>query len=58
MSNVCANQTLDAMCCVCGAHCATWIGEDDKGNLEYTLDCLDEDLPLRSNLQPWLTHRG
>ena len=29
--------------CVCGAHCATWIGEDDKSNREYTLDCLDED---------------
>ncbi len=43
MSNICANQTLDAMCCVCGAHCATWIGEDDQGNREFTLDCLDED---------------
>ena len=43
MSNVCANQTLDAMCCVCGAHCATWIGENEDGDLEYTLDCLDED---------------
>ena len=38
-----ANETLDAMCCVCGAHCATWVGEDDEGNREYTLDCLDED---------------
>ena len=28
---------------VCGAHYATWIGEDDKGDREYTLDCLDED---------------
>ena len=43
MSNVVANQTLDAMCCVCGAHCATSISADDKGNREYTLDCLDED---------------
>ena len=31
------------MCCVCGAHCATWIGEDERGDREYTLDCLDED---------------
>ncbi len=31
------------MCAVCGAHCATWIGEDGKGNREYTVDCLDED---------------
>ena len=43
MSNICANGTLDAMCAVCGDHCATWIGQDDKGNREYTLDCLDED---------------
>ncbi len=43
MPNVCANQTLDAMCCVCGAHCATWIGETEQGDREYTLDCLDED---------------
>ncbi len=43
MSNICANQTLDAMCCVCGAHCATWIGKDEQGNREYTLDYLDED---------------
>ena len=38
-----ASVTLDAMCAVCGAHCATWIGEDEHGNREYTLDCLDED---------------
>ncbi len=31
------------MCAVCGAHCATWVGEDEHGNREYTLDCLDED---------------
>ena len=43
MSNVCANETLDAMCCVCGIHCATWIGENELGEREYTLDCLDED---------------
>ena len=43
MSNVCANQTLDAMCAVCGAHCATWIGENEQGDREYTLGCLDED---------------
>ncbi len=35
MSNVCANETLDAMCCVCGAHCATWVGEDEHGEREY-----------------------
>ena len=43
MSNVCANETLDAMCNVCGAHCATWIGENEHGDREYTLDGLDED---------------
>ncbi len=43
MSNTVACETLDATCAVCGAHCATWIGEDDEGNREYTLDCLDED---------------
>ena len=37
MPNTVANETLDAMCCVCGAHCATWIGKDDKGDREYTL---------------------
>ena len=37
MSNVCANETLDAMCAVCGAHCATWVGEDEHGNREYIL---------------------
>ena len=42
MSNTVAYVTLDAMCAVCRAHCATWIGEDDEGNREYTLDCLDE----------------
>ncbi len=31
------------VCCVCGAHCATCVGEDEQGNREYTLDCLDED---------------
>ncbi len=36
-------RTLDAMCNVCGAHCATWIGENEQGEREYTLDCLDED---------------
>ena len=43
MSNTVACVTLDAMCSVCGAHCATWIGEDEQGNRQYTLDCLDED---------------
>lgn len=33
------------MCAVCGAHCATWVGEDDEGNREYTLDCLDDATP-------------
>ena len=41
--NICANGTLDAMCCVCGAHCATWIGENEQGDREYTLDCLGKD---------------
>ncbi len=36
-------QTLDATCNVCGNHCAARIGEDEHGNREYTLDCLDED---------------
>lgn len=43
MSNVAANETLDAMCNVCGIYCATWIGENEDGDREYTLDCLDED---------------
>ena len=43
MPDAATNETLDAMCAICGAHCATWIGEDDQGNREYTLDCLDED---------------
>ena len=43
MSNTVACETLDAMCAVCGAHCATWVGEDEHGDREYTLDCLDED---------------
>ncbi len=43
MSDTVACETLDAMCAVCGAHCATWVGEDAHGNREYTLDCLDED---------------
>ncbi len=43
MPNTVVCVTLDAMCAVCGAHCATWVGEDDEGNREYTLDCLDED---------------
>ena len=40
MSNTVACVTVDAMCAVCGAHCATWIGEDENGDREY---CLDED---------------
>jgi len=43
MSNAVANETLDAMCTDCGAHCATWIGKDENGDREYTFDCLDED---------------
>ncbi len=43
MSNTIACETLDAMCNVCGIHCATWIGETKDGDREYTLDCLDED---------------
>ncbi len=43
VSHVCANETLDAMCAVCGAYCVTWIGEDENGDREYMLDCLDED---------------
>ena len=43
MSNICANQILDAMCNVCGTHCAAWIGDNEQGDREYTLDCLDED---------------
>ena len=43
MSNTVACETLDAMCAVCGAHCATWVGEDEHGDRHYTLDCLDED---------------
>ncbi len=41
MSNTVACETLDAMCAVCGAHGATWVGEDEYGDREYTLDCLD-----------------
>ena len=54
MSNVCANETLDAMCNVCGIHCATWIGENEHGDREYTLDCLDEDERLveRKRIRP------
>ncbi len=33
MSNTVACETLDAMCCVCGAHCATWVG--DLGRLPH-----------------------
>lgn len=36
-------ETLNGMCAVCGAHCATWVGEDDSGDQHLTLDCLDED---------------
>ena len=43
MSNTVACVTLDAMCSVCGAHCATWVGEDTQGNREFALDCLDKD---------------
>ncbi|MFB3106811.1 MAG: hypothetical protein ACE1ZA_18065 [Pseudomonadales bacterium] len=38
MSDTVACETLDAMCCVCGAHCATWVGEDEHGKRHYTLD--------------------
>ena len=38
-----ACDTLNAMCDVCAAHVATWVSEDQHGNREYTLDCLDED---------------
>ena len=43
MGNICANQNLDAMCNVCGIHCAPCVGEDEHGDHHYTLDCLDED---------------
>ncbi|MCH7849900.1 MAG: hypothetical protein IIB53_16250 [Planctomycetes bacterium] len=25
----------------CASHCATWVGEDEHGDREYMLDCLD-----------------
>ncbi len=40
MSNTAACVTLDAMYNVCGAHCATWVGEDDAGNRECGIHCL------------------
>lgn len=43
MPNIGACETLDAMCNVCDAHCATWVGEDDEGDREYMLDRLDQD---------------
>ena len=36
MSNTVACETLDAMCCVYGAHCATWIGKNEHGDRRYT----------------------
>lgn len=40
MSTV-ARETLGALCADCGTHCATRVGEDERGDREYTLDCLD-----------------
>ncbi len=42
MSNRVACETLDVMCSVCGAHCATWVGEDEHGDRYYTLDACDD----------------
>ena len=42
MSNTAANETLDAMCNVCGVHCATWVGEDEHGDRHYTLVACDD----------------
>ena len=41
MSNTVACETLDAMCNVCGAHCATWVGEDESGYQHVTPDAID-----------------
>ena len=30
------------MCCVCGIHCGTWVGEDEHGDRHYTLDACDD----------------
>jgi len=43
MSNTVACETLDAMCNVCGAHRATWVGEYESGDQHFTLDCLDDE---------------
>lgn len=48
---------LGAMCAVCGAHCATWVGEDGRGNWEYwqgdalSNKGLDSGRPMRDNWQ-------
>ena len=34
--------TLDAICAVCGAHCATWVGENEHGDRHYTLDACED----------------
>ncbi len=42
MSNRVACETLDAMCSVCGVHCATWRTDDADADGYWTLDACDD----------------